>query len=98
MEMKEFTSGGFAGTGYDVVLARHCLSGLRAESRLRNLSCRGNCHGVCGVKGSLLKKTLPVGWIHRESVAAGAIFTIPAFYFHGRDFFRPGDAYWKSRR
>ncbi len=49
-------------------------------------------------KGSLLEENIArtAGSIG-ESVAAGAIFTIPAFLLaHAWPSFRPGDAYWKS--
>src|ERR1700686_1068774 len=49
-------------------------------------------------KGSLLEENIArtAGWIG-ESVAAGAIFTIPAFLIaKAWPSFRPADAYWKS--
>jgi putative OPT family oligopeptide transporter len=49
-------------------------------------------------KGSILEENIArtAGSIG-ESVAAGAVFTLPAFYIAGVwPSFRPGDAYWKS--
>jgi putative OPT family oligopeptide transporter len=51
-----------------------------------------------GMKGSLLEENIArtAGSIG-ESVAAGAVFTLPAFLIaHAWPSFRPADAYWKS--
>src|SRR5213082_892983 len=53
---------------------------------------------LCFWKGSILEENIArtIGSIG-ESVAAGAIFTLPAFVLAGVwPSFKPGDAYWKS--
>ena len=102
MEMKEFTFRAmFIGLIMCVVLgAANAYLGLRAGITIAATYPAA----VIGMailrarKGSLLEENIArtAGSIG-ESVAAGAIFTIPAFLLaHAWTSFRPKDAYWKS--
>ena len=102
MEMKEFTFRAmFIGLIMCVVLgAANAYLGLRAGITIA-ATYPAAVIGMAVLrarKGSLLEENIArtAGSIG-ESVAAGAIFTIPAFLLaHAWTSFRPKDAYWKS--
>jgi putative OPT family oligopeptide transporter len=102
MEMKEFTLRAvLLGLGMTIVLgAANAYLGLRAGITIAATYPAAviAMAAMRAWKGSLLEENIArtAGSIG-ESVAAGAIFTIPAFLIaRAWPSFRPGDAYWKS--
>jgi putative OPT family oligopeptide transporter len=102
MEMQEFTLRAvFIGLVMTVVLgAANAYLGLKAGQTIAaTYPAAVISMAILRVrKGSILEENIArtAGSIG-ESVAAGAVFTLPAFYIAGVwPSFRPGDAYWKS--
>jgi putative OPT family oligopeptide transporter len=102
MEMKEFTLRAILlGLGMTIVLgAANAYLGLRAGITIAATYPAAviSMAALRAWKGSLLEENIArtAGSIG-ESVAAGAIFTIPAFLIaRAWPSFRPADAYWKS--